>query len=354
MIFNLGRMLRRVRRQRSVGLLMMLILMSFSILGNALTFFLFERTVDSSLSFADSLWYSLISITTIGYGDFSATTLGARIGTLFFIVLVGLIAFTSAAGMLVDWIMEFRDKERSGMAKLDVKNHLLIIHFPNAARVRHIVEEFLSDPSHKRDEIIIVTDSVATLPFTNRNVSFVRGSPLEEETFLRASIQTTDKAIILSTDYNDPNTDSIVASVAHVINHLNPQVSIIAEVLDPKHDILFHNVDRVSLVYTTQMANNLLIQEAQDPGVNLLTQAITSNQMEGTLASTRVESFPSERLSYNAVAKRLLDDDISLVGVIRGQAVYMKFADLFLTEDDLLVYISGDRHQWSALRTSLF
>ena len=92
------RLINRVRRRRDVGLAAVLAVLWISILGNALTFFLFERTVQPELTIGDSLWYSVISITTIGYGDFSATTLGARIGTVVFITVVGLIAFTSAEG----------------------------------------------------------------------------------------------------------------------------------------------------------------------------------------------------------------------------------------------------------------
>ena len=200
-----------------------------SILGNALTFFFFESPSQPDLTIADSFWYSIISITTIGYGDFSASTLGARIGTVVFIVFVGLVAFTATAGMLVDWVLDLRIKEQTGMANIQAKGHLLIINFPNEARVRQIVEEFVSDPGHKNDDIVIITDAVTTLPFSHPNVSFVRGSPLEEETYTRALLSDATKVIILSTNYDDPHSDSVVASVASVIHHLNPHVRVVAE-----------------------------------------------------------------------------------------------------------------------------
>jgi len=43
--------------------------------------------------FGDAWWYSIISITTTGYGDLSASSQGARISTTVGIVLIGLPAF---------------------------------------------------------------------------------------------------------------------------------------------------------------------------------------------------------------------------------------------------------------------
>ncbi len=343
----------RARRRRNLALVLVLTALVVSILGNALTFFYFEGPTRPELTAWDSIWYSIISITTIGYGDFSASTLGGRIGTIAFITVFGLVSFTSALGLLVDWIVEFRIMERIGMLKLEAKNHLLIIHFPNLDRVRQVVEEFVSDPNHKKDDIVIVAAHPESLPFSHKNVSFVRGSPLEPETYHRAAVWTANKAIILGTGYDDPNSDSAVASVAHVIRHLNPALSIVAEVLSPKHELLFGDLQNISLVYTLRMAINLLIQETQDPGVNLLTQVMTSNRLDGTLASTRVNQPPDLPLSYANVAKRLLDDDVNLVGVIRGQEVHLKFGDLYPASGDLLVYISSSRLEWSTLRDSL-
>lgn len=345
--------MRELRRRKSLGIGLLILILVGSITGNALTFFFFDRAAKPDLTVPSAFWYSIISIATIGYGDLSSTSLGARIGTAFFIVFVGLAAFTSAIGLGIDWLLELRDKERSGMGSPGVKNHLLIVNFPNERRVRQIIDEYLHDPNYRNIEIVIVTDQIESLPFSQPNVSFVRGSPLEEETYHRANVRDARQALVLSTGYDDPNSDSVAASIVSILEHLNPKLRSVAEILNADHSLLFRAVENVSLVYTFRMSNNLMVQEAQDPGVNMLTQAITSNQIEGTLVSTRVEGGVEQPLPYIEVAKQLLDHEVNLVGVIRGEDVHVRFDDLDLTENDRLVYISSERHDWQAIRSLL-
>ncbi|PKB70457.1 MAG: hypothetical protein BZY87_10580 [SAR202 cluster bacterium Io17-Chloro-G6] len=318
-----------------------------------MTFFFFERRDTPELSVGDSFWYSMISITTIGYGDLTADTVGSRIGTIFFITLLGLTAFTASAGMLISWLIELQYRERTGMGRLYVNGHILIINYPNESRVRHIIDEFTSDPKHRDDDIAVVSDRVETLPFSYPNVYFVRGSPLETETYERAAMGEAQRAIVLSTGYDDPSSDSIVASAVSVLHRVNPGIVATAECIDPKHAVLFEGMENVSLVFPLQLANNLLVQESQDPGVSQLTQVITSNQMEGTLLSIRVESVPDNQVPYPHVAKHMLDRDINLVGVVRSGTVHLRFVDLFPVADDVLVYISSSRLEWAIVQELL-
>ena len=345
MMYSLTRLIYQIRRRRELGVGLLVVVLVISVIGNTLTFYVFDgRSQD--LSIWDSLWYSIISITTIGYGDLSAESAGARVGTAVFIIVVGLAAFTSSVGLLVDWFVQFRYKERRGMGRSRARDHLLIVNFPNESRIRQIIDEFTRDDEHRNREIILVTNQIEELPFAMKNVSFIRGSPLEQETFARAGIAEARQAIILSTSVDDLRTDSLVASVAFVMEHMNPQMSIVAECQDPKHAVLFNVSERVSLVYTTRVANNLLVQEAQDPGVTLLTETITSNvtEIEETVVSTKLKARPAVDTPYTEAAKRLLDHGVNLVGVIRQGALIVGFEDMLLAEDDSLVYISKQRH----------
>ena len=353
MLYSINRLIRKMRRRRELGALFLLFALAISIVGNTLNFFYFEQVSANPPGIWDSLWYSVISITTIGYGDFSSTTVGARLGTTVFIVIIGLAAFTTSVGLLVDWVVELRERERSGMGKSDARDHLIIVNFPGESRVRQVISEFLTDAQHEDRDIVIVTDGIERLPFVMTNVSFVRGSPLEEDTYRRAGIEHAEQAIILSTGYDDPRSDSYVASVAFVVENLNPDINIVAECMDSRHAALFSKSDQVSLVYALSLVTNLLVQEAQDPGVSLVTQAITSNEVEGTLATTTVEGDVGPNGAYDYIATKLLDHGINLVGVVRDDAVILRFHNEVCSQGDSLVYIDTNRWAWEQFREML-
>ena len=353
MFYSMQRILRLVRRRKELGAAFVVAIILLSILGNTLTFYFFDRVDRPEINFWDGLWYSVVSITTIGYGDISAGSLGARLGTAFFIIIVGLAMFTTAVGMAVDWIVDLRHKERTGMGRHTVRDHLLIVNFPSESRVRQIIQEFRADGYHAKREIVVVADQIEQLPFQIDRVSFIRGWPLEEETYNRANVDHASQAIVLSPSYDDARSDSMVASIAFVVSGANPEIKVVAECLDAKHTVLFNNSDRVALVFPLLMASNLLVQEAQDAGVTRLTQAITSNQIEGTLASTGVDAAPAAAVSYTDVAKRLLDNGVNLVGFIRDGAVVVSFDDRQLAKDDSLVYVAGTRQTWADLSALL-
>ncbi len=317
-----------------------------SILGNTLTFYLFERSVKPEISMSDALWYSIISITTIGYGDYSASTAGARVGTIVFIVIIGLAAFSGFLGLLVNWVVEIHQKEIKGLADTHAIDHVMLINFPSESRVRQIIEEIRSDAQLKKCEVVVVTPDIEALPFTMPGVSFVRGSPIMDETLIRAGVERARYAIILSTSHSDPNSDSIVASIISVIEHLNKDVKTIAECLDERHALLFKATGCDSIIYSNRIVNNLIVQEALDTGFNNLIEVITSNAVGDTVFSTEVGGAGQ---NYNDIAKRMLDQNLNVLAIIRDNAALTDLSKFSAQKGDVLLYVGPKRLRWDEL-----
>ena len=342
MIYSLSRLIRQVRRRKELGMTLLLALIVVAIGGNTLSFYLFEGAANPGITIWDGLWYSVISVTTIGYGDFSAESLGARIGTAVFIVLIGLATFTTALGMAVDWVADLRHKERKGMGTVNVRDHLVMVNFPGEARVQQIIRDYRRDPDYRNIDVVLVDHDIEELPFALPDVSFVRGWPLDEDTYRRANLEHARQVMVLSPSHEDPRSDSLVASIAFVVHQVNPGVRVIAECLDSRHAVLFDSSANLTLVPGLQVVNNLFVQESQDAGVTKLTLAMTSNEIETNLASTPVTVAPPHT-TYTSAAKALLDHGVNLVGVIRGDSVHMDLDDIEVSPGDRLVYIGKSR-----------
>jgi voltage-gated potassium channel len=63
-------------------------------------------------SLADALWWSLTTITTVGYGDFYPKSLEGKFVAAF-LMLTGIALFSAGAGILGSWIMKDKPEEKN-------------------------------------------------------------------------------------------------------------------------------------------------------------------------------------------------------------------------------------------------
>ncbi|MEM7262982.1 MAG: NAD-binding protein, partial [Planctomycetota bacterium] len=237
-----------------------------------------------------------------------------------------------------------------GLGKAVAANHVLIVNFPGAARVRQIVEELRSDPHHRKQEIVIISDQVAELPFAYEEVIFIHGSPLDESTYDRAQARDAELALVLATSYSDPASDAVVASAVSVLDGVKSELYIVAECLHEEHRTLFESVRCDAIVPILRIGSNLLVQEAHDPGVTQSIDEITSNLRGDTLFSTEVQGEVDG--DYLELIGPLLERDINVLCVARGRQSITRFRGIRPAAGDRLVYIAKERQSWEQLRRS--
>lgn len=345
--YHLARFYRTVRTRRGLGLGTVAGMLLLAILGNAFCFYYFEGRADG-VGIGDSLWYSLISITTIGYGDYYATSTGARLGTIVFVVCIGLAAFTVLLGMLIDWTTDFALKGQFGLGKAMTRDHILIVNFPSAERVKHLVDELRADPAHKARDIVLISDRIERLPFTDDRLIFIHGSPLYEETYKRAEVEHAVMAIVLSVSYEDSNSDAVVAASVSVIEGISRDVYTIAECRDRAHRSLFRSVHCDAIVEGLKIADNLLVQEVHDPGVSQMVDVLTTPTEGATLYSTKVGK-PVPEAEYQSLVKGLLDHNVNVLAVTRGDETVTVFHGESPEIGDRMIYVADRRRTWDEL-----
>ncbi|PRP91713.1 voltage-gated potassium channel [Enhygromyxa salina] len=322
-------------------------MLAVAIVGNAVCYHSFERALDPTISWGDSFWYSAVSITTIGYGDLAASTTGARLGTVVFIVLLGLMSFSLFFGMVLDAVAIAVNNAQKGLGRAMAKDHILIVHFPSEQRVTQLIQEIRSDPEQGACEIVIVSDAIDELPFTLPDVIFVRGSSHDIETYARARASECRMAVVLSPDYGNRNSDAIVAAAVSVIDRVKAEIYIVAECLDEKHRPLFDSCNCDAIVLGMTIAGNLLIQEVHDPGIAQLIEVLSSNRRGTTLFSIEVYD---DGVAYNEMARALLGRSVNVMAVNRGLETKTILDGLDSKIGDRLVYSATQRADWHGLR----
>lgn len=340
------RLWQRARERPALAFALVLGLLLLSLVGNALTFYWSDAIWEDGHDLTDAFWYSIVSVTTIGYGDFYPTSLIGRLGTFVFVVIIGLGTFSVALGLVFDRLSDWLEKGKRGMGKIVSDQHVLIVNLPDKTRVGELIAELRTDPNYAERDVVLVTDQVETNPFDLPRVYFVFGPPLQTETWQRAGVERAAFALVLGTGA-PATSDSVVASIVSVIESLNHRVHTVAEVVNRSHKHLFRVARCDSVVCGNQVANNLLIQELQDHGTARVIEEVTTNASGSTLYSARVDHGDGQ--AYNDIAMRLLERDCNLLSVLRGAETRTTFRNLAVETGDTVVYVGHRRIEWAEL-----
>jgi len=110
-----------------------LLLVAYPLLLLALM--LAERGTDGNIKdFGDALWWSVVTLTTVGYGDFyPATMLGKWLGSLFVLGSLGL--FGLFVGTASDIIQERREEKRMGKNGTGFSGHTVLVGWDKFGRM---------------------------------------------------------------------------------------------------------------------------------------------------------------------------------------------------------------------------
>lgn len=255
-------------------------------------FLYFELPANPDLSWTDALWYSMVTLTTVGYGDFFPKSAGGRflVGVPLMVIGIGLLGFILS--VVATALITSKTKELKGMNDIDFAGHLVLINFPGLHKLLRLLDELGNDPRiGHATPIVLIDKHLEELPsvLAARHLRYVRGDPTRDETLKRANINKAGHAIVLIGNAGDPACDHINVSIALAIESRARQVNTVVECLDPgtKELLVKAGCDRV--VCSANFDALYVSQELLNPGTQEIVADLLSNGQGQQLYLTPIQ-----------------------------------------------------------------
>jgi voltage-gated potassium channel len=235
-------------------------------------FLYFEQPGNPDLVWNDALWYSIVTLTTVGYGDFFPKTAGGRflVGAPLMLIGIGLLGFILS--VVATALITAKSKELKGMSSVNLKQHVVLINFPGMAKLLRLLDELAADPAIGTDtQLVLIDRDLPELPpeLVARAVRYVRGDPTRDDTLQRAAIKSASHAIVLSSANSaDPAAaDALNVTITLAIEARTSHVNTVVECLDPGTEELLRKAGCDRVVCSARFEALYVSQELLNPGM---------------------------------------------------------------------------------------
>jgi voltage-gated potassium channel len=313
------KVVRRVLQQNALMIFLWAIVLNISF---GLLFYYVERDAQD-LSIADALWWSMVTMTTVGYGDFYAKTFIGRFIISYPCMILGIGLIGYLVGTVANAFIDFSARKRGGLMQVHEKEHVVLCNYPGEEKVKRVIIELQSIDEYRHARIVLVTERLKELPDSLRkmDVVFVKGTPTQAEVLLRADIIRCSGVIVLARNTNAVESDERTFTVASVIKQIgrekNTAIKVVTELVSENSIPIMKELDVAGITSGEGVPSCLLAQEFVNPGINKVFAEIITSRMGSEFYISDAET---EGKSMRELWQAALDHDrsIQILGVRRG------------------------------------
>ena len=289
--------------------------MAFGTLG----VLIFERGAGSGLdTIGDGLWWCVVTLSTVGYGDIVPETSGGRI-VASIVVIMGLGFWSLVTGVFTSTLVQRARRTRQmGLDILGIGGHIVVLGWnDNATR---LVRDFRTRYPLRHVVIVSERDEL-NFPLHSRH-HHICADPGDEDVFETVQIDDANTVVVLAERDDDTSIADITARCLMLClkaRKAAPQSRILLEVLAEQDISKARAAGADDIVVTDNYAGALISQSIRSPGLHRTYRDLFDVGC-GSMFAER--TFPDRCVDtpFNQAATRMfVDHSVSLVGIRRGE-----------------------------------
>jgi len=324
---------RFIKRKNIDRLLLIVITLIF--FGAALLM-LFEP----NLNLPNALWLMFATVTTVGYGDVSAQTLGGRVISVVVMVFgIGILGLFTAA--IASVMVERKMKEDRGMNSFEFEDHIIICMWNY--RAREIIAELRMDRRTKENPIVLIAN-LESKPVDDSLLYFIQGT-VNEETLGRANLQKAKTVVILGDDEIDAYArDAKVVLTTLTVETLNPDVYSIVELVDEANVQHCERANADEVIVGNTFSSRLISRAAVDHGISKVLSEFLSSKIGNDLSKMPVPKDMVGKPFIELFTQLKREFNCTALAVQRGQTgkvISNPIESFLLEEGDFLIVITS-------------
>lgn len=279
----------------------------------------------------DSLYWTVITLATVGYGDVTPAMTAGKILAIF-ISLFGIGMYAVIITFMANHFININIRSALGLKRCSWKNHLIICGWNEG--IESAIEE-LSRVSHMK-VVVVKPPNVGPSLEEERLMTiaddYMKEAPLKKAGLDRASY------VIVSTGDDSKTILSIL-----MIKRLRPDVKIVAEVISGRNGPLIKQAGADRVVNSLSFSGRLLASSIYEPGVPAMFEEISTSAFGNDVVEVRI---PKQLIRKN-FKDALIDLKERNVGILVGirredRTIVNPGSKEILKDGDLLLMICSE------------
>lgn len=266
-------------------------IVSVALIGAVLVYFS-EWHQDNINSFWDALWYSVVTMTTVGYGDIVPRTVLGRLAGMF-VMLAGISVISILTATISSVFVEQKMMENRGLRQIKLKGHTIVCGWNQ--RLDSFLETIERTSANRREDIVLVNemspermDEILS-GFSRLNLKFVSGDYTKEPTLLRANVKEARVVIILPDMSMTPvPRDDKTLPTALTVKSIRRDIKVYAHIIDKENLTHLRRAGVDDVIVSDEYVGYLLASEVTSPGIAQAVSALLGPEEGSRLQRVKV------------------------------------------------------------------